>query len=77
MQIELHQRKQPKLFDLLGVTHFLRPSGSDPEGWLWERSGSAFPRAYLAPGPIVVPETQDDDPLVAELRSLLRLVKLD
>ncbi len=75
--VPLLERRAPVLFDLLGVTHFLRPA-SDREGdWRWERSATAFPRAYLAPGPIVVPEGAGATLVTREREALDRLEHLD
>jgi hypothetical protein len=67
----------PGLFDLLGVSHLLHPPRDEARAWRWERRASAFPRAYLVPGPIVVPEGQGDELMTAEINALFRLVDLD
>ena len=67
----------PGLFDVMGVSHLLHPPGDEASAWRWERRTSAFPRAYLVPGPIVVPEGQGDELMAAEIDALGRLVDLD
>jgi hypothetical protein len=72
-----------KLFDLLGVTHILEQTSvdpdtwDDPETWRWRRSTTAFPRAYLVPGPIIVPEGHADTRVTAELRAMQLLSGID
>jgi hypothetical protein len=75
--VPLLGREQPVLFDLLGVTHVLHPPSGNARAWRWERSAGAFPRAYLVPGPIVVPEGAGDTLMQRELDALERLVVLD
>jgi hypothetical protein len=65
------------LFDLLGVTHFLHAPTLDRREWMWERNDRAMPRAYLVPGPVLVPEGHGADALAAEVQSLHRLARLD
>jgi hypothetical protein len=70
------RRARPGLFDLLGVTHVL--AGPDAAGrWQWEHNPGAFPRAYLVPAPVVVPEGTAGEAIPAELRALARLEQLD
>ena len=69
-------RERRKLFDLLGTTHLLY--GPDARGgWRWEHADGAFPRAYLVPDPIVVPERAGDRALLAETTALARLDQID
>jgi hypothetical protein len=71
-------RHRPKLFDLLGVTHFLHQDEAGGKNrWRWEQSTTALPRAYLVPGPIVVPEGQGDEAIWLEGRALVRLDRID
>lgn len=70
-------REEPVLFDLLGVTHVLHPPSANAHGWRWERSAAAFPRAYLVPGPIVVPEGEGDTLMTREIEALERLAAVD
>jgi hypothetical protein len=69
--------KEPVLFDLLGVTHVLRPLSRKPPRWQWTERPTAFPRAYLVPAPLVVPEGTRDDEMEREVEALARLVALD
>ena len=68
---------QPALFDLLGVTYRLHPPAVAGNRWRWERSDSAFPRAYFAPGPILVSEGEGDTLLAHEQDALARLIGID
>jgi hypothetical protein len=71
-------RERGQLYDLLGVTHFLRSTvGASGTRWQWERNPAALPRAYLVPGPLVVPEHRGDQGLRAEVHALLRVGRLD
>ena len=70
--IPLPRIAEPALFDLLGVTYRLL---SVPD-WHWERSPSAFPRAYLVSRPIVVPE-EEGFSLAREREALARLVRIN
>jgi hypothetical protein len=69
--------EEPVLFDLLGVTHVLRPLSEQPPRWQWDERPTAMPRAYLAPAPVVVPEGTDADEIAREVEVLARLVELD
>lgn len=73
--VPLLAREEPVLFDLLGVTHILHPPSETTRTWRWQRSAGAFPRTYLVPGPIVVPE--GDAPIQDDVGALERLVALD
>jgi hypothetical protein len=75
--VPLLAREEPVLFDLLGVTHILHPPSEAARTWRWERSAGAFPRAYLVPGPIVVPEGDADAPIQSDVAALERLATLD
>jgi hypothetical protein len=69
--------KREKLFELLGVTHLLYQPGEGTEEWQWERSASAFPGAYLVPGPIIVPEGRGKNLMGLEMHSLELLEDID
>jgi hypothetical protein len=75
--VPLLAREEPVLFDLLGVTHILHPPSESVRTWHWERSAGAFPRAYLVPGPIVMPEDEDKTPIERDVAALERLAALD
>jgi hypothetical protein len=69
--------EEPALFDLLGVTHVLRPLSEQPPHWQWDERPTALPRAYLAPAPAVVPEGTGRDAIAPEVAALARLAALD
>jgi hypothetical protein len=75
--VPLLAREEPVLFDLLGVTHVLHPPSGTARGWRWKRSAGALPRAYLVPGPLVVPEGEGDALIPREVDALERLATLD
>jgi hypothetical protein len=75
--VPLLARRAPALFDLLGVSHVLHPPSQARTAWRWERSATAFPRAYLVPGPIVVPEGRGETLVPRELDALARLTEID
>ena len=66
-----------KLFELLGVTHLLHQPGEGTEKWQWERTSSAFPRAYLVPGPTIVPEGRGNELIGLEMNGLDLLDDID
>jgi hypothetical protein len=69
--------EEPVLFDLIGVTHVLRPLSENPPRWQWDERPGALPRAYLAPAPTVVPEGAGDEQITREVQALARLAELD
>ena len=75
VQVPIGEPEEPRLFDLFGVSHifWLRTDGS----WQWHRSPGAYPRAYLVPGPIIVPEAAPGAGLEAEVEALSRLARID
>ena len=66
-----------RLFDLLGVTHFLYPPRRPDGPWIWVRTPTALPRAYLVPRFRVAEEGNGRERLPAELRALEQLDQLD
>jgi hypothetical protein len=75
--VPIPARARPVLFDLLGVSYLLHPPVVAGGMWRWERSTEAFPRAYLAPGPVLVPEGEGTARLASEQDALARLAALD
>lgn len=75
VQVPIGEPEERRLFDLFGVSHifWLQTDGR----WQWHRSPSAYPRAYLVPGPIVVPEAEPGTGLEAEVAALSRLARID
>jgi hypothetical protein len=75
VQVPIGEPEERGLFDLLGVSHvfWLRSDG----GWRWHRSTNAYPRAYLAPGPVIVPEATPGGSLDEEVAALSRLARID
>ncbi len=66
-----------RLFDLLGVNDFLYAPDQEDAAWRWTRTGTALPRAYFVPGPIVHPEGSGRDAVASETAALERLVDMD
>ncbi len=75
VQVPIGAPEEPHLFDLLGVSHvfWLKTDGS----WQWHHSPGAFPRAYLAPAPVIVPEAKPGAGLEPEVTALSRLASID
>lgn len=70
-------RRRPKLFDVLGVTHFLYALDDEYPPWRWATSETALPRAYLVPGPIVAAEDVGDRMIAAEQTALAQLDEIN
>jgi hypothetical protein len=71
------RRERPRLFDLLGVTHFLYAPLRLRDSWTWERATTALPRAYLAPNPQIVLDEPGGGQLASALRAFERLDQMD
>src|SRR4030095_16870806 len=57
--------------------YLLVPPDTDGGEGRWLRSETAFPRAYLVPGPLLVPEGERETLIPREQEALARLAHLD